>query len=160
MSATLAQLRQIAEAVVNRLRALPEGEAQKMLLMIDYHGFAKARFPEPFLYDVVTSIGLDPKDIQLEVVHVGCDLTHEIHRHLEATAFATCLGNTEGFPSPKDAMAFVIDHWFTVFTGDLIEIPAGTPHGFTVGEGGTIHFLSVQSPPIVRENGHDDYYLV
>lgn len=158
MSVTLVQLRRIAEAVMDRLRAFPPGEVQRILVMIDYHGFAKSRFPEPFLHDVVTPLGLDPKDIQLEVVHVGCDLTHEVHEHREAMALAVCLGNAEGFPPPTDALAFVTDHWFAVSAGETVEIPAGTPHGFTVNKGGTVHFLSVQSPPIVREDGHDDYY--
>lgn len=160
MNVTIAELRRIAEVVMDRLRALPEGEAQRILIMTDYHGFAKARFPEPFLYEVVTPLGLDPKNIQMEVVHVGCDLTQEVHEHREATALAVCLGNAEGFLVPTNALAFVIDHWFSVSAGDTIEIPAGTLHGFTVLEGGTIHFLSVQSPPIVREDGHDDYYRV
>ena len=157
MEPTLEQLKHVADAVRAKLRAMSEDKVRETLVMADYHGFAKARFPESFLAEVVKPHNLKPQDVQLEVVHVGCDLTNEIHLHREATAIAVCLGPEEHFPAPKFAQGFLTDHWFDVSVGDVVDIPAGTPHGFTVSEGGTLTFLSVQSPPIVREDGHDDY---
>lgn len=158
MNSNPAQLKQIIDAVRARLRAAPRDEVHNLLQMNDYHGFSKARFPESFVKEIVMSLGFHPQDIQMEIVHVGHDLTHEIHLHRDATAVAYCLGPAEGFSTPNLAQAFISDHWFDVHEGDVLEIPAGTPHGFTVGETGSLYFLSVQSPPIVRADGHDDYF--
>ncbi len=45
-------------------------------------------------------------------------------------------------------------------TGDKIEIPRGTPHGFELTDGETLEFLSIQSPPIKNtKTGEEDFYL-
>ena len=43
---------------------------------------------------------------------------------------------------------------------DVRDIPPGTPHGFTIAPDGYLAFLSVQSPPIERPDGADDYHRV
>ena len=156
----LVELKSVANAVVEQLRKMPEDEVHKTFAMIDYHGFEKARFPEAFLEELAKLKNLNAREIQLEVVHVARDLTHEIHYHRSSSAVTTILGPEEKFSAPKLGKAFLTDHWFDVNVGDVVEIPAGTPHGFTVEEGGSLYFLSIQSPPIVKETGEDDYTAI
>lgn len=158
---SLSLMRNVSQAVLMRLRAItsPE-EITRLLNMRDYHGFMKSRLPEDFLVTILEPFGLTLKDIQVEVVSVSQDLTEEIHIHKEASAFVTILGQGENLPDPLRASGYIDEDWNRVGVGQEIEIPAGTPHGFTVERGGILYFLSVQSPPIERAGGHDDYYRV
>lgn len=127
-----------------------------MFELVDYHGFGKARFPEALLTEVLTPHKLTAEEVQIEVVKVEKDLTSEVHYHEETTAYCVVLGRNEHFPSPYRAKAF-LGIWITLVEGDVLSIPIGEPHGFTVGEDGHLYFLSVQSPPILRGDGHEDY---
>ncbi len=153
----LIQLENIVHDVAKKLSSIPREEIRKTLVMTNYHGFAKARFPEAFLAEIFNPYSVTSKDIQLEAVHVSSDLTNEVHYHRKSVAVTLCLGPNEHFPAPKDAKAFFADHWSPYRAGDLVKIPTLIPHGFTVDNGGDLYFLSVQSPPIVGEDGQDDY---
>ncbi len=49
---------------------------------------------------------------------------------------------------------------FSASVGAKIKIPKGTPHGFEIGEGEVIKFVSVQNPPIKNhETGEEDFHL-
>ena len=152
-------LQKIAESILGKLKSASVEEAACLLQMNDYHGFLKARIPEDFLKEILSPYSLTPEQVQIEIVKVDRDLSNEIHYHEGSHAYCVILGESEKVENPKEAKAFVKDHWFSVNSGDVVSIPPGTPHGFTVGEGGHLIFLSVQSPPIERE-GNDDYHKV
>lgn len=156
MSVTPQTLKEIARAVLAHLHDLSQEEMQHILNMADYHGFLKSRLPEEFLNSLLIPFGITSNDVQIEVVEVNTDLTHETHYHKHSFAYCVCMGEMYYVQPPKNALAFLNDSWFPVHDGDVVEIPAGTPHGFTVEDGGTLTFLSVQAPPIVHD-GHDDY---
>lgn len=135
-----------------------QGRVSRTLRFDEYHGFRKSRLPTSLLTSVLNPRNFTETAVQIEVVHVETDLTHEVHFHKEASAYITILGEEFGFPNPREARAFLSKDWFVVAPCQELIIPAGTLHGFTVSPGGQLYFLSVQSPPIVRDDGHDDYF--
>lgn len=159
MSVTPQTLKEIADKVLENLRQLPADEMKAIVNMGDYHGFLKSRLPEEFLSSILSPFNLTSKDVQIEVVEVATDLTHEVHYHEHSFAYCVCMGEEYHVKAPEKAKAYLVDHWAPVQDKDIVEIPAGTPHGFTIEEGGTLTFLSVQAPPIVHDN-HDDYIRI
>ena len=152
-------LEKIADTILLRLRDADAAESARLLQMNDYHGFLKAKMPEDFLHQILSPLGLTPTDVQIEIVKVDRDLSKEIHYHDESFAYCVCLGGEYRTDDPRNAKAFVGDHWFPVHAGDVVKIPPKTPHGFTVENDGVLVFLSVQAPPIER-GGQDDYHKV
>jgi|GEM_PF-1591439 len=150
----LGTLQQIAESILTKLKAASVEESAELLKMNDYHGFLKSRLPEAFLSDILT-----PEQVQIEIVKVDRDLSKEIHYHEGSFAYCVCLGEEHRTENPRDAKAFFKDKWSPVHAGDIVAIPAGTPHGFTVENGGVLIFLSVQAPPI-EQDGNDDYHRI
>lgn len=140
--------------------ALTDTAVRNALVFEDYHGFQKSRLPSSVLAKVLLSRGLTEADVQIEVVRADRDLTSEVHYHEAAAAYITILGAELGFENPQGGRYFLEHAWHLAIPGQEIPIEAGVPHGFTVDAGGRLYFLSVQSPPIVRENGHDDYFKV
>lgn len=159
MTADLKTLQQIAESILDTLRNATPEEAAKLLEMVDYHGFLKSRLPAEFLENILAPYNLTPEEVQIEIVKVDKDLTSEVHYHEGSFAYCVCLGEAYHTEAPRSASAFLNDRWSPVKEGDVVAIPAGTPHGFTVEEGGVLFFLSVQAPPIVN-HGKDDYHRV
>jgi mannose-6-phosphate isomerase-like protein (cupin superfamily) len=149
-------LKKIADLVLEKIEQRTKEEVVGILNMANYHGFLKSRLPEEFLTSVLSPFGLTTDDVQVEIVEVTKDLSDEVHYHEHAFAYVICMGEKYHVASPKNAKAFLKDHWFPVKDSDIVEIPAGTKHGFTIDEGGALTFLSVQAPPIVG-HGKDDY---
>ncbi len=157
--ATLAELDAINEVTLEYLRNLSPEEVHTLLYqMEDYHGFGKAVLPEPFLSETLASFGFTPSDVQLELVLVAHDLHDEIHHHQDATAAIIVLGQEEHLPNAVGAFAYLDDRWFPVSTGNRVDVPEGTVHGFTVEPRGMLYFLSGQSPPITGPDGRNDYH--
>ena len=150
-------LKKIVEVVLERFASLSQEEFRRILNMSDYHGFLKSRLPEEFLSEVLVPFKLTPADVQIEVVEVATELKHEVHYHENAFAYCVCMGEKYHVRPPLKASAFLDNAWFPVVDAAVVEIPPRTPHGFTIDEGGTLTFLSVQAPPIVG-HGHDDYH--
>ena len=125
----------------------------------DYHGFDKGIIPLLELQKITNKYNISPKEIQAELISVKKDLSNEIHKHKESHAYVNILGNSENVPTPNKAYVFLKDAWFEVKEGEITDIPPNTLHGFTIKPRGTLYFLSVQSPPIKRTDGHDDYYI-
>jgi len=152
-------LKSLSRAIIQYFRSLSSEEFWHMVEVQEYHGFGKSRLPEQFLQELLDPYNLVPKDVQIELVKVATDLTHEVHYHQRTFAFCTILGSSEHVDPPRAARAFLNDKWSDVTIGQEIEIPAGVLHGFTVDtqHNGILYFLSVQAPPIVRGDG-DDYH--
>lgn len=158
-STKLLTLQHIAESIIGKLKTVSPEESAKLLTMSDYHGFLKSRLPEDFLNDILMPFHLTPEEVQIEIVKVDRDLSKEVHYHEGSFAHCVCLGESDRVENPRNAKAFLEDKWFPVKAGDVVPIPAGTRHGFTVEDGGVLIFLSVQAPPIERD-GNDDYHRV
>lgn len=150
-------LEAVGNDILRELRNLPAEQVKSLISMSDYHGFWKSRLPVSFLRKVLTPYQLDPADAQIEIVMVDSDLTNEVHYHQVAHAVIFALGQHEGLDEAKAAMAYEGGAWRPIASGEMLDIPPGTPHGFTVGEDGELWFLSVQAPPIVGEHV-DDYH--
>ena len=148
-------LKTLSSAIVAALRP---PRAITLTPWFDYHGFRKARIDHEGAGGGPAIAFPVPSSVQVEFVVVVEDLSHEIHYHREAHALTTVLGNAEGFPDPRRAAIYLAGAWRPVGAGDVFDIPSGTPHGFTVAPDGYLAFLSVQSPPIERPDGADDYY--
>jgi hypothetical protein len=152
-------LKKISDEIVAVFRKLPPEAVSDMISMIDYHGFWKTRLPHTFLCSILAPHGLSPDDVQIEIVKVDTDLTREVHFHAHAHAMIYALGKSEGLENAKRAMAYRHNIWRGIESGEEVDIPPGTPHGFSVEPDGELWFLSVQAPPIVGD-GHDDYHQV
>lgn len=160
MVPNLDELRAIRTAVLEFFRGLPSGALHKILHLRNYHGFGVSRLSEPLLASLLYDFGFEPKDVQVEVVRVDCDLTHEIHIHREATAVIAVLGPAEHLDSPRSGLAYYGNRWVELSAVDELEFPPECPHTVTITEpNGLIYFLSVQAPPIRRPDS-DDYFRV
>ncbi len=125
----------------------------------DYHGFEKVRLSNDFLAGAAQDLLFNPRLIQPEVVRVTGDLTDQVHVHDNAFAHCVVLGAAYGCPDPSGAYCYLGGGWSEIQgCGQIVLIPPGTPHGFTVRKGGVLWFLSVQSPPIKDDHGYDDYH--
>ncbi len=107
---------------------------------------------------VLAPYGLSENEVQVEVVRVTTDLANELHYHQKAHAHVIVMGSAENVDEPVRAQGYIEGVWSPVVSSQVIDIPPGTKHGFTVGEQGVLWFLSVQSPPIVDDSGQDDYH--
>lgn len=154
------QLENIANELAGRFSSMSEEEIREGLKWIDYHGFEKARVVESLLQQILEPMLVTTFEVQVEVVKVTTDLSDQVHYHYRSTAFVLALGEQHHFERALHAAVCIDGAWLPFFTGDRVIIPAGTSHGFrVVGSEGVLYFLSVQSPPIVDEYGHDDYHL-
>jgi mannose-6-phosphate isomerase-like protein (cupin superfamily) len=154
------KLRGISTDILDKLKKTPAEEHSRLLSFQDYHGFSKTRLPDDVLEEVLSGAGLTNEQLQVEIVGVNSDLTHEVHLHKESDAYVIVLGRGTNFEGPKNAKQFQGGKWIEVSENQEIQIPKGTPHGFTVEDGGVLYFLSLQLPPIVDEQGDDDYVPV
>jgi mannose-6-phosphate isomerase-like protein (cupin superfamily) len=152
-------LKNISDDIIAILRELPADAISEMISMIDYHGFWKTRLPDTFLRSILSPHGLSSDDVQIEIVKVDTDLTREVHFHAHAHAMIYALGQREGLANASRALAYRHNTWQDIQSGEEVDIPPGTPHGFSVKPEGELWFLSVQAPPIVGE-GSDDYHQV
>ncbi len=117
-------------------------------------------YQNQFLEPILKRYAVTIKEVQIEIVSVTKDLSDEIHYHKEAFASVVIMGKDDHVRDPIDAAAYYNDFWFPIRAGDCIYIPARVPHGFTIQENGILYFLSVQAPPIVDEQGRDDYFSI
>lgn len=148
-------LQKITEEILDLFRSDPDFKSK--IPLKDYHGFEKGRIPSGVLYDIASKYNVTPEELQAELVKVTQDLSDEIHSHHNSRAYCILLGEREGLEAPREGFAFLVNKWSSVSAGETIDIPPETAHGFTVKPGGVLYFLSVQTPPIEDEHGHDDY---
>jgi len=160
MTLTTDQLKSISNQVLGSMRSLPSASLAGMLRMKDYHGFGNSEFPDYFIEPIIRPFNAVLKEVEIRLIHVSTDLSKEIHLHKAATAYITVLGPKTHLPGPVHAFAYLKGKWFPVSEDDTLEIPQCTPHGFTIRGNGDLYFLSVQSPPLIDEEGNDDYHLV
>jgi mannose-6-phosphate isomerase-like protein (cupin superfamily) len=153
-------LKNIGADILRVLQCMSPEAVSGVLTMVDYHGFWKSRLPHNLLQPVLGPYRLQPHELQIEIVKVDTDLTAEVHYHEFAHAVIYALGEGQGFDAASRALAFQEGEWRRIQSGAEIDIPPGTPHGFTVERGGVLWFLSVQAPPIVSHVGADDYHHV
>ena len=139
----------------------------QLLYFEDYHNFAKSRFPaafiDPILDPILAPFDLTTEDLQIEIAKVTGDHTHYLHFHTGTEAVCLVMGHDAHVPAPSPHALVILEGRQIPATEYLtVEFPVKTPHTFTCEEGGSLWFLSIQSPPLVRiENGQpvDDFYL-
>lgn len=158
MAISYRTLKSVCDDIRTVLRGLSRDAVLDMICMIDYHGFWKTRLPEDFLRSILAPYPLQPSELQIEIVKVDRDLTGEIHYHTHAHAVIYTLGEAEGVEDAARALAYGGDAWRQIQSGEEVNVPPGTAHGFSVEPGGTLWFLSVQAPPIVGHQESDDYH--
>ena len=158
---TVETMRRVSEHLLQQIREMKPGEFLERVPLKDYHGFPKGRLPEEMLLPALADFGLTPEQVQAELVLVNGDHRSKVHRHREAYAACTMLGEREHLPNPVGIEAYLNDRWFPANAGDEIDFPPDSWHGFSANEEqkGFGYFLSVQSPPIERPGGHDDFEL-
>jgi mannose-6-phosphate isomerase-like protein (cupin superfamily) len=154
------QLKAIADGCVAWLQQAGEVQVTRLMRgLTDYHnGFYKGRLPNHVVEGLAAAFGATVADVQAELVLVKRDMTWAYHGHAEATAYCVALGFAQHVRSPHLAFALVNGKRAPYYVGDVVVIPNGVPHTFTVDEGGWLIFLSVQNPPIDGE--HDDFHEV
>ena len=135
-------------------------EFWKYLEFANYHGFMKAKLTPAWMLRIIRFYGIEEGSVQVEIVRVESDLSDQVHRHHKSHACVVVLGTEHRVADPKNAFRYLDGTWSPVSANQHVNIPPGRVHGFTVRHGGSMYFLSVQSPPIEGEDGHDDYELV
>lgn len=153
-------LKSIGDDILVVLRRLSPDATSAMLSMIDYHGFWKSRLPPAFVQPILEPYHLRAEEVEIEIVKVDTDLSSEVHYHEHAHAVICALGQAEGMETAEGALVYQGGGWRKIQSGEEIDIPPGTPHGFSVEHDGVLWFLSVQAPPIVSHQGADDYHHV
>lgn len=144
MHVDMSSLEWIASRACQRLKNMTAPEVEAMLVMVHHEGFSKAMIPETFLQEELLGHGLSPQDVQLDVVHVES----HVHVHQQLATVVVGLGPDEHFMEPCRAEMFLPRSRRPVHQDEVIPIPGGTRHGFTVKPGGSLYFLSVRSSPI------------
>ena len=154
-------LQALATDIASFLRSLKPGEVRAALQFRDYHEFEKALLPRRWLDVFLAAYGYSAMDVQVEVVLVTRDLSHQIHYHNKASEYCIVLGEAEGFEKPRAARCYLYGIWRSLSAGSRISIPKKCHHEFTADpyDHGTLAFLSVQSPPLESEHG-DDYHRI
>jgi hypothetical protein len=147
------------EKVMPVLKQIVSCHSRDHLTFREYHGFYKATIPASWIGPALIHAGLRPAEVQAEIVWVTQDLRRQIHSHQKGNAVVVILNERYGFGDPLNASFYDGKSWNSISDSVIVRIPRGTPHGFTVGPGGELYFLSVQTPPISGP-GHDDYVLV
>lgn len=148
-------LTQMAETI---LRAFRAGSVAPQFHFMSYHGFGKATLDPEWVSSILPA-ELSIEDVQIDVISVKGDLSHQVHYHEHALAHLVILGPAEGAPAPKSAEAFLGSNWKQITSGSILLVRPGTAHGFRAAVDDEFWFLSLQCPPILRQGG-DDYFVV
>ncbi len=160
-------LRDAARELRVRMRQFDPEEAGTLIKGFGlYEGFEKSRIPRCYLEEIkaLRSV-IDLNNIQAELVRVPSgSKTDKPHYHKKSDAYVICLGYQDRMPDPCHALRYYCrvgghDHWLPFAVNEEIAIPRGSHHGFCIKPGGTLYFLSVQSPPISSEH-HNDFHIV
>lgn len=104
-------------------------------------------------FEVISSIdgGLD-ENIEISLVRIKGEGEYPQHIHKDSDAYFVIISG--------EAQLLSRDSKRPITSGERIDIPRGTPHGFEMSEGGTLEFVSFQSPPIKNsETGEEDFHL-
>ncbi len=88
--------------------------------------------------------GIDGKrnpNREVALVTIGADVEYEEHIHENSDALFVI---TDG-----QACVMSEEELYPVCKGDVIAVPRGAAHGFAIEKGGSLSFVSIQSPPIL-----------
>jgi hypothetical protein len=98
MALSMEYLQYIGTEVVAVLRMLARADVDRLRNEIkDYHGFGYVAIPQEYLAPLHSMKGVDPNDVQIEIIHVARDLSHEVHHHSDSNALVIGLGMDQGF---------------------------------------------------------------
>ncbi len=150
-------LQEIADAVLARFTD-PTLAAEFKSSMTSYHSFWRRTLPRALWRPAAENAGLGECEIQVELVEVISDRQDETHLHRKSGTLIVILETRSGLSSQTAGPSTYTDGaWRKVQMGNILEIPPGKVHGFTVEHLGLLRFLSIQYPPITRPDGEDDY---
>ncbi len=92
------------------------------------------------------------EDTEISLIRIKATGQYPQHVHDDSDAYFIIISGEAVFLSG--------DNRRKIRSGDRIDIPKGTPHGFELKEGGNLVFVSIQSPPIRDKNtGDEDFRL-
>lgn len=132
---------------------------------IEYHNFWKARLPVHWYEGILLDLGLDTKDVLVEIAKVKGDHAKDLHYHKISHAICIVLGPQTGFP--EVSMGRVVRNADTYIAEENLEcyFPTECRHTFHGGvstednDDGSLYFISIQSPPLLSKE-NDDFYFV
>lgn len=123
------------------------------LIWNDYHGFPIAEVPDSWVKDIRKSFGLKKKDYTLQIGKCLKDYSEPDHYHKIGHQLVIALGPHCGFTEPEGTIS-IGDIVFDAIEDKVYYFNTNIPHGFR----GEFYFINIQNPPLVDEEGNDDYY--
>ena len=127
----------------------------------NYHDFPIATVPSSWVHPFLSSLGIDPGDITIQIGECKANYRGKSHFHKIGHQLVIALGEKEGFRNPtKDYSVaypyiYIAPHSFEINVGEAYYFPTNIPHNFR----GEFFFINIQNPPLIIE-GNDDYFEV
>ena len=129
-------------------------DRKKALVWSNYHDFPIATVPSAWIHPFLSSLGIDPGDITVQIGKCEPHYLGKSHYHLKGHQLVIPIGEKEHFEDPKhNSIIYISWHEKIVFSGDAYYFPTKVSHNFR----GDFYFINIQNPPLELE-GSDDYY--
>lgn len=122
----------------------------------NYHDFPIATVPPAWIHPFLSSLGIDPGDITVQIGKCEPKYLGKYHYHLKGHQLVIPLGPGEHFEPIKGPSSIMIDDVvYEARVGEAYYFPTKVPHNFR----GDFYFINIQNPPL-ELGGKDDYYEV
>lgn len=119
----------------------------------DYHGFPIAEVPDIWIKNIRKSFGLKKKDYTLQIGECLPTYSANDHYHKIGHQLVIVLGPHCGFKEPIGKMIIGPNEYLAI-EDRTYYFNTNIPHNFR----GEFFFINLQNPPLVDEEGNDDYY--
>lgn len=119
----------------------------------DYHDFPIAEAPKEWYKPIKKALGIKSKEYTLQIgkcreTYKGAD-----HYHKQGHQLVIVLGPRTGYMEPEGVVR-IGEQEFPAVEDGVYYFPTGVTHGFT----GSFYFVNLQNPPLIDEEGNDDYH--
>ena len=145
-------LRNLGDTLYERLKS--EEKDINLLPLREYHEFGKYTVNPDWYSDLVS-----PEDVMVEIAYVRGPHPR-LHYHKESHAYNLILGEEHGVANCPEGSIIHVGKTKTIpaFSGKVVYYPENLEHSFSAPEGEAYYFLSIQSPPLEKPDGSDDFH--
>ena len=119
----------------------------------DYHDFPIAEAPKDWYKPVKKALGVKSKEYTLQIGKCNEDYNGDHHYHKKGHQLVIILGPKTGYMEPRGKV-YIGDKILPAVEGEAYYFPTGVTHGFR----GSFFFVNLQNPPLIDEEGVDDYH--
>lgn len=126
--------------------------SREELVWQDYHDFPIAEIPKDWYKNTKKLLGIKSKEYTLQLGKCKEEYKGKDHYHKIGHQLVIILGPRTGFMEPKGVVR-IDGVEYPVVEDQHYYFPTGVEHGFT----GSFYFINLQNPPLINEQGEDDY---